>query len=110
MITSAPRLARATFTQFQSTQLPNLMQTTDDECAEVLTSRTLPLLALEYEFQALVSDLGLSLGKTKGNVFEHFRVDFKHFNCGGWEMSWPHGREGGAKTKRVTECVMNIFV
>ena len=91
MITSAPRLARATFTQFQSTQLPNLMQTTDDECAEVLTSRTLPLLALEYEFQALVSDLGLSLGKTKNNVFEHFRVYFKHFHCGGWEMSWPHG-------------------
>ena len=79
------------------------MQTTDDECAEVLTSRTLPLLALEYEFQALVSDLGLSLGKTKGNVFEHFRVYFKHFHCGGWEMSWVRGRSQDKKSDRMCD-------
>ena len=44
------------------------MQIIDDECAEVLTSQTL---------QALVSDLGLSLGEATVNMCENFRVDFK---------------------------------
>ena len=48
----------------------------------VLTS--LPLL--ESKFQALVSQLGISLGPAMVSMFDNFRVDFKHFYSGGRDV------------------------
>ena len=41
---------------------------------------------LESQFQSLVSQLGISLGQARVNMFDNFRVDFKHFYSGGRDV------------------------